>query len=142
MFRVVKLHEGEAERLRGRVQLTADEQHLPQPCSALERDRSCAVYDERPRICRAFRCLALAGLDAGRMSAIEAQALIDDTLQLRRALAAVFGLDDVHEAVARARREEHAGTLTAAAHEAFERLRRALLVLQLRPDDPILAARG
>ncbi|MFT3711069.1 MAG: YkgJ family cysteine cluster protein [Archangium sp.] len=142
MFRVVKLHEGEAERLRSRVKLTEDKSHIPQRCSALRGDLCCGVYEDRPKICRAFRCLALAGLDSGRMTAAESQELIDETLGRRRALADAYGIDDVHEAVARARREDEAGTLSGEAEVALSRLRRALLVLQLRPDDPILGQRG
>ena len=142
MFRVVRLAEGEAEHLSGRVAFTEDGQHITQPCQALRGDRCCAVYEHRPRICRAFRCLALAGLDSGRMTATEAQELVDEVLERRRALAAAMELDDVHLAVARARALDEAGTASTEVADALSRLRRALLILQLSPDDPILGKRG
>jgi Fe-S-cluster containining protein len=141
MFRVVSLDEGEERPLRASgapVSLTP-EGKLEQPCGALRADNCCAVYADRPRICRAFRCLALAGLEAGRMTPAESQELIDDVLERRRALADALGLADVRAAVAEARRDEPANSPEVA--ERLGRLRRGLLILQLSPNDPILAKR-
>ncbi|MBL8909080.1 MAG: YkgJ family cysteine cluster protein [Archangium sp.] len=142
MFTLVRLDEGEADRLEGRVKLTEDRVHLQQPCVALKSDRCCAVYEDRPKICRAYRCLALSGLESGRMTATEAQELIDEVLERRRALARVLQLDDVHAAVALARKQEGAGSAREDVAEALSRLRRALLILQLTPDDPIIGKRA
>jgi uncharacterized protein len=46
-----------------------------QPCSALEGCR-CGIYAERPRHCRAFECLLLQGVKAGRLEAGSARRLI------------------------------------------------------------------
>ena len=42
-----------------RLQLIESGRGFDQPCSALEKDRSCSIYDERPRACRRFVCKLL-----------------------------------------------------------------------------------
>lgn len=141
MFRVVPLDEGESESLQASgapVRFTFDGK-LEQCCGALRGDKTCAVYSQRPRICRAFRCLALAGLESGRMTEAEAQELVDDVLQRRVELAEAMGLSDVHAAVAEARRDEDSNSPEV--NRRLGRLRRGLLILQLSPNDPILASR-
>ena len=90
--------------------------------------------------------LALAGLDSQRMTAEEAQELIDDVLARRQALADEMGLTDVHAAFTQAREEDDAQVFpprenAEAVAKALSRLRRALLILQLSPNDPILSKR-
>ena len=141
MFHVVPLLPEEASALEHRVTLSDDRAQLLQPCRALGPDRCCGVYATRPGICRRFRCLALSGLEAGRFSQAEAQELIDDALARRRELAQAVGTADVHLAVVEARRDDDAGRATEQIADKLGRLRRALLILQLSPEDPILKGR-
>ena len=39
-----------------RLRLIESGRGFEQPCSALESDRTCAIYDDRPRACRRFVC--------------------------------------------------------------------------------------
>jgi Fe-S-cluster containining protein len=39
-----------------RLHLIASGRGFDQPCGALDEDRTCAIYDERPRACRRFIC--------------------------------------------------------------------------------------
>lgn len=141
MFQVAPVTADEANALEGRVALSDDRTQLVQPCRALAGDLKCGVYAQRPRTCRAFRCTALAGLEAGRLSEDEANELIDELLERRRAVAVALGIDDVREAVRLARLEEKVpGTIPAAAAEAvsdaLSRMRRGMLLMQMVPSDP------
>ncbi len=53
-----------------------------QPCSAFD-GSSCAVYKDRPGVCRQYRCLLLRRHEAGEVSRDEALALIKKTTALR-----------------------------------------------------------
>jgi len=146
MFRVTPLAEGEAAPLVGKVTLSEDQRQIIQRCGALDAGCRCQVYESRPGICRRFKCLALAGLDSQRMTADEAKELIDDVLERRQALAEAMGLTDVHAAFKQAREEDDAQVFpprenAEAVAKALSRLRRALLILQLSPNDPILSKR-
>lgn len=141
MFQVVKLFEGEADRLEGRLELSTDRVHALQPCIALKSDKCCKVYEDRPKICRAYRCLALSGLESGAMTPAEAQGLVDEVLERRRALATAMGLDDVHAAIALARKQRDDGSIRDEVKAALSSFHRAVLILQLAPDDPLLKSR-
>lgn len=146
MFRVTPLAEGEAAPLEGQVTLSADRRQLLQRCGALDDACRCRVYAVRPGICRRYRCLALAGFESKRMTYEEAKELVDEVLSRRRALAAAMGLTDGQAAFAQARAEDDAKRFPPRDNAdevatALARLRRALLILQLSPDDPILAKR-
>jgi uncharacterized protein len=53
-----------------------------QPCSAFG-GRCCSVYQDRPSVCRQYRCLLLRRLEAGEVSPGDARALIARTLSMR-----------------------------------------------------------
>ncbi len=55
---------------------------LTQPCGALH-DRRCAVYDERPSLCRSYRCDLLKATEAGKVSTGEAKRTIAVAIRLR-----------------------------------------------------------
>src|SRR3989338_6467788 len=82
MFQVVAVTPEEAARLEGQVELTADRSKLVQGCRALSGCK-CGVYEQRPAVCRTFKCLVLASLEEGNLSQAEAQEAIADVLSRR-----------------------------------------------------------
>lgn len=56
-----------------------------QPCAAFN-SGCCSVYDNRPRVCRRYRCHLLRRHEAGEVSYIEARTLISRTINLRNRL--------------------------------------------------------
>ena len=136
MFQVANVTPEEADRLEGKVELTADRTQLVQGCRALDGCR-CGVYLERPAVCRTFKCLALASLEAGKLSEAEAHEAIDEVQGRRKRVAELLGVDDVHHAVGLAREQVGAGTASQEVSDALRRLRQALLIMQLQPADSL-----
>ncbi|MBE2249740.1 MAG: YkgJ family cysteine cluster protein [Myxococcus sp.] len=130
LFRKVPLEPKEGERLGARVRLSEEDGSLCQPCRALSA-RRCGVYDDRPSVCRRFRCLALEQLEKGQLTEDEAHELVGEALARRRALAEVMGFDDEVHALTLARAQVAAGLLEGAALTALERLSRTLFFLNL-----------
>ena len=75
---------------------------FPQPCSALCQDRSCRVYADRPKQCRAYECGVFKEVKAGRMAFAEALRLVKNVRrradQVRRLLRSL-GDKDEHRAL-------------------------------------------
>ena len=65
------------------LDLGREKPHFRQPC-VHSREDGCAIYAERYRICRAFRCALLRRLEAGEVAADEAARLVAEA---RRAAA-------------------------------------------------------
>src|SRR4051812_1028246 len=84
LFTHVALTVPEAQRLKGRVELEANEQAgvLRQPCSALERCK-CTVYADRPKGCERFVCLLGAALTSGEVPLNEALETVREAQALR-----------------------------------------------------------
>lgn len=59
--------------------------HLAQPCAA-HRGTSCAIYDDRPAACAAYRCNVLRDLEAGALDLAHAQ---EKVARVRQLMAAV-----------------------------------------------------
>ncbi len=79
----------EADRLRGfGLTILADEAHFALPCHLLDGSR-CTIYADRFRICRTFRCSLLTALDAGRVTADRAIALVAEAKRLRADVARI-----------------------------------------------------
>lgn len=53
-----------------------------QPCPAHACGR-CSIYDERPEVCRDFRCAVLTAVDSGALDEADARTLIDRAVGLR-----------------------------------------------------------
>jgi len=68
-----------------------------QPCNAFETDR-CKIYESRPSVCKAYRCLLLRRLEAGDIEADQALALVSKVTALRdrvrSGLMSYLGTDD------------------------------------------------
>lgn len=129
LFGTAPLEAGEAERLAGRIALAPDGTMLL-PCRALDGCR-CTVYDDRPAVCRAFNCLALAQLQRGEISEEDARGFIAEVFDRRRRLADELELEDDVEALRQARRLAKEDALSPEATAALERLARALFFLNL-----------
>lgn len=117
----------EAARLGDRIEVR--EGKLLQPCRALS-GRACGVYEVRPAVCRAYRCLALQQLDAGEVTLEEARETIGELLARRDAVVALVG-GPPGDALRTARAQVAAGTASPELKHAVERLKRAVLLLQL-----------
>lgn len=130
LFRRVALEAGEGARLGTRVRLSEEDGSLVQPCRALS-ERKCGVYEDRPSVCRKFRCLALEQLEKGELSDDEAHEMVREALDRRRRLAEVMGFEDEVHALALARAQSAAGLLGPEAQAALERLSRTLFFLNL-----------
>ena len=130
LFRRVALDPGESTRLGTRVRLSEDDGSLVQPCRALS-GKKCGVYEDRPSVCRKFRCLALEQLEAGDLTSDEAHEMIHEALARRRRLAEVMGFEDEVHAFTLARAQSAAGLLGEEAQTALGRLRRTLFFLNL-----------
>lgn len=137
MFQVVPVTPDEAARLAGRVTLSSDGSKLFQRCRALD-GCSCGVYADRPATCRAFKCLVLAQLEAGKLSEADAHDAIQDVLGRRARVAELMAEADVHRAMELAREQVSAGTASDELSAALRRLGQALLFMQLQPQDPVL----
>lgn len=59
-----------------------DETFFRQPCAVFASGR-CSIYDDRPGVCRRYRCYLLRRHDSGDVSYDEASALIARTIDLR-----------------------------------------------------------
>lgn len=109
LFAHVTVTPEELAPIAGRVTLSSDWALLLQPCSALEGCR-CAVYVDRPRICRAYRCFVLASFEAGQLTEPEARAALEAIFALRARLAAAVGEADPRRAVQLGRAQVAEGT--------------------------------
>lgn len=134
MFQVVAVTPEEAARLESQVELSADRSKLVQGCRALCGCK-CGVYEQRPAVCRAFKCLVLASLEEGKLSEAEAHEAIADVLSRRTLVAELLGEKDEHRALELARAQTAAGTASEEVSVALRRLQQALLFLQLQPSD-------
>ena len=56
---------------------------LPIPCSLLGEGASCSVYEDRPPICKSYRCKLLKAVDSGERSLEEARQVTQRTSELR-----------------------------------------------------------
>jgi hypothetical protein len=84
LFTHVALSTAEAERLKGRVELQANEKAgvLRQPCSALK-GCACTVYSQRPAGCARFVCMLGAALSAKEVGLDEALETVRQAQALR-----------------------------------------------------------
>lgn len=129
LFAHVEVTPEELADLSGRVTLSDDWSLLLQPCSALEGCR-CSVYPSRPRICRAYRCSVLSGLEAGRLTEAEARAALDEVFALRSRLAAAVGEVDPRRAVQLARSQVAEGAASEAVSNLVRELHQAAARMQ------------
>lgn len=130
LFHAVPIEPEEANRLAGRVTLTADGTQLLQPCRALDGCR-CTVYEDRPSTCRQYRCLVLNAFESGRLSEPQARAALAEVFSLRAEVARLnAGSTDERQALREAK-EKLASGEHPELREALSRLNRAALVLQL-----------
>jgi Fe-S-cluster containining protein len=86
---------------RGDPGSTVAPRKFSQPCAAFDGCR-CRIYAERPGYCRAFECLLLRGVKAGRVAPVEARRLIRTARQradLVKRLLLELGDDDEHVAL-------------------------------------------
>lgn len=132
MFENVELEPREAERLDGRVVLSADRKHLKQTCRALEGCK-CTVYEDRPQGCRDFRCLILASLEAGDITEAEAREGVAEAMARRDAVAKLMNDDDPRRALASARKSVAEGTASEELRHALQRLKQLTLLMLLPP---------
>lgn len=137
MFEAAALAPGEAERYAGRVNVSADRQHLRLPCPALDGCK-CKTYLDRPAVCSEFKCLVLASLERGLIGEAEAQESIEEVLGRRRKVTDLMGLSDDRNALVLARKKADAGTASEELLAALGHLKRALLVMLLSPEDPLV----
>lgn len=131
MFPHAELTPDEASRLAGLVSVSEDGRRLLQPCRALS-GLACAVYESRPAVCRAYRCLALRQLEAGEATVQEAREAIVELKARRDAVVALVG-GAPGDALARARAQVAAGDAPPELASAVERLHRVVLLLQWEP---------
>lgn len=86
LFEATALMAGEDGRLLAERQAVfvseKGTQRFQQPCPAHERGR-CSIYDERPEVCRDFRCSVLTAVDSGALDEVGARALIARAMELR-----------------------------------------------------------
>jgi len=57
------------------------EARFEQPCHAFH--EKCTIYDERPMLCRSYRCALLRQVDSGEVSDADARALVATAIGLR-----------------------------------------------------------
>jgi len=97
IFADVKLQPGEdAARLRS-LGLPLSGRRFRPPCAAWK-DCRCQIYDERPGYCRAFDCLLLKSLQAGRVEYSEALRIVSSTKRnVQRVLRLLRELGDADE---------------------------------------------
>lgn len=139
MFENVELQPGEAARLEGRVELSADRTLLRQGCRALNGCK-CGVYEDRPQKCRAFSCYALSSLEAGNITEEDAREGIAEVMRRREAVAKLMGDENPRRALAAARKLAAEGTASEDLQTALRRLKQ-LTLLMLMPADG-LAKKG
>lgn len=126
MFPHADVSAAEAARLGERVEVRGGK--LMQPCRALS-GCACTVYDARPAVCQAYRCLALQQLEAGEVTPEEARETIGELLARRDAVVALVG-GSPGETLRAARAQVAAGTASPELTNAVERLQRVVLILQ------------
>lgn len=94
IFGFVPLHDGDDEDTLVHLGLTIepreDKVGFSQPCAA-SCGGACSIYDDRPKVCRGYRCALLIENEAGRTSSDEARRRIATATQLRDEVTA--GLD-------------------------------------------------
>lgn len=129
-FAHVEVTPQELASISTRVTLSEDWSLLLQPCSALEGCR-CAVYENRPRICRAYRCAVLVDFEAGRLTEREARAQLETVFAIRARLAAAVGEEDPRRAIQLARAQVAGGTASDAVYELVRVLHEAAAHMQL-----------
>lgn len=130
MFENVELGPGEAERLEGRVSLSADRKLLRQGCRALEGCK-CGVYEDRPQKCREFSCVILSSLEAGNITEEEAREGVAEARSRRDAVAKLMGDDDPRRALAAARKLAAEGAASDELQTALRRLKQLTLLMLL-----------
>ena len=56
--------------------------YFRQPCAALDH-RVCTIYDDRPTVCRNYRCKLLKAVESGSTTVEDARTIIATTIELR-----------------------------------------------------------
>lgn len=105
LFDGVQLERGDsAKRLRalglpiGLSQGQKPVGRFSQPCAALCEDRTCHIYQDRPRQCRTFECQVFKDANTGRIEFPAAQRLVEKTRrQADRARRLLFRLGETDE---------------------------------------------
>jgi hypothetical protein len=69
------------ERAGFHLLLYEAEARFEQPCRAF--DLHCTIYDDRPSLCRSYRCALLQKVDAGDVDDSDARALVATAIELR-----------------------------------------------------------
>ncbi len=86
------------------------EARFEQPCAAF--DSKCTIYDDRPSLCRSYRCALLRKVDSGEVSDGEARALVAAAIELRDrvrpAIEALVGSTKKHSLAVLVRKMEDA----------------------------------
>ncbi|MFO0599659.1 MAG: YkgJ family cysteine cluster protein [Myxococcaceae bacterium] len=132
IFREAPLTDDERSRLGDRIEPSPNGARLP--CRALQADRCCSIYAERPATCRRYSCSVLRAMEAGRITEQQAEEAIDEVVALRAAFLDALGdrRGTRSPGVAlQALRDGELGEPTPQTLEALERLGRAIAMLQL-----------
>lgn len=110
MFPLVKMHDGEVDRLR-EIGLAAEfifdgqEHRMRQPCPA-DSSSGCTIYACRPFQCSKYRCTTLQALAQGSIDFAEARRRIDEILDQRARLVSQCGVSNLDEARAQVQQGE------------------------------------
>lgn len=92
LFTRVNLADAERARLGDRIALRPNPDGPPflkQPCKALD-GMKCTVYRDRPEGCCVYKCAVLLGLEAGELTAEEAQGEVARAKELLEAVEATL----------------------------------------------------
>ena len=114
MHSTVALQQGDdrdvLERSGFHLLLYEAEARFEQPCRGF--DSKCTIYDDRPSLCRSYRCALLRKVDSGEVSDGEARALVAAAIELRDrvrpAIEALVGSTKKHSLAVLVRKMEDA----------------------------------
>jgi uncharacterized protein len=71
--------------------------HFRQPCTALCADRTCRIYQDRPRQCRDFECGVFKAAESGQITALAALRLVKRTRRQADAIRQLLRQLDDHD---------------------------------------------
>jgi uncharacterized protein len=90
--------------------LFEEEARFEQPCRAF--DTKCTIYDDRPSLCRSYRCALLRKVDTGESTDSDARELVSAAIELRDrvrpAIEALVGSTKTHSLAVLMRRMDDA----------------------------------
>ena len=72
---------GVLERSGFHLMVYEAEARFEQPCRAF--DAKCTIYDDRPSLCRSYRCTLLRQVDSGEVTDADARTLVNSAIALR-----------------------------------------------------------